>query len=163
MQITTKQDGVRYTDLLEEVEHLIYTTVPEQDTATEVPRSTDNSDLVKVFAAIKAEDDVRKKSEKWEFLYSSQFYQQTISESLLTGMIRRLDMIVEYFGRTIEETLINDEFIDCVGRRLNLLIEFYGHTLDDHLIGHLKLHHSAESESNECGGFLRLHLSANEF
>ena len=70
-------------------------------------------------------------------------------------------MIVEYFGRTVEETLINDEFIVCMGQRLDLLIEFFGHTLDDSLIGHLENHHA--TGSNECSGFLWSHLTGIDF
>ena len=150
------------------MENYVFTTISEKDTTSVAPRSTENLNMADIFAAIKAEDTVaslEKESEQWEFLYSSHFFQKAITESFLAGMIRRLDMIVEYFGQTIEETLINDEFIACMGRRLNLLIEFYGHTLDEHLIEHLKLHHSSSTdiESNDCGGFLWLQLSAIEF
>ena len=167
--ISTEQgEADDYTDLLEGVEHYVFTSISEKDTTSQAPRSTENLNMADIFAAIKAEDTVaslEKKSDEWEFLYSSHFFQKAITESFLAGMIRRLDMIVEYFGQTIEETLINDDFIACMGRRLNLLIEFYGHTLDDHLIEHLKLHHSSstEIESNDCGGFLWLQVSAIEF
>ena len=159
-------DHQQYTDLLEEVT-LVPTALSTATTGITTPgvpnTSTENSQLADIFANIEGQARLirSEKANKWGFLYESYFYRQQITESFLASLITRLDMIVEYFGRTVEETLINDDFIVCMGQRLDLLIEFFGHTLDDNLIGHLENHHA--TGSNECSGFLWSHLTGIDF
>jgi len=160
-QEPTEESDSQYTDLLEEIELIVHTTDPP---ATEmVATTTQNSQLAEVFKLIERQENlvVAQPEDKWEFLYDQYFYGQEITESFLSGMIRRLDFIVEYFGRTIEETLINDDFIDCMGERLDLLIEFFGHTMDNTLIGHLEKYHATGSSG--CSGFLWSQLAGFDF